>query len=70
MKKTYEIELMATTYRTYEVEAESPEQAQDIAFSELDEDHMISTAWKEEAKLSYCEEIKEDSELDKLNQDL
>ena len=36
MKKTYEIEMSSTTYRTFEVEADSPEDAQNIAFAQLE----------------------------------
>ena len=52
MKKTYEVEMSSTTYRTFEVEAESPEDAQNIAFAQLDEDYEISKAWK--AKCRSC----------------
>lgn len=54
MKKTYEVEMSSTTYRTFEVEADSPEDAQNIAFAQLDEDYMISTAWKEGASVVAC----------------
>jgi len=53
-KKLFEVELASTTYRTFEVEADSPAQAQDIAFSQLDEDYTISRAWKEEAQVVSC----------------
>ena len=68
-KKTYEVEMSSTTYRTFEVEADSPEDAQNIAFAQLDEDYMISTAWKEGASVVSCD-LLGDPELDKLNQDL
>ena len=50
----YEVEMASTTYRTFEVEAESPEKAQEIAFSELDADWEISKAWKEGADIVSC----------------
>jgi len=53
-KKLFEVEFASTTYRTFEVEADSPAQAQDIAFSQLDEDYNISRAWKEEAQVVSC----------------
>jgi hypothetical protein len=55
MKKTYEVEMSSTTYRTFEVEAESPEDAQNIAFAQLDEDYEISKAWKQNAEVVFCE---------------
>ena len=54
-KKIYEIEMSSTTYRTFEVEAESPEKAQEIAFSQLDADWEISKAWKQNAEVVFCE---------------
>lgn len=78
--KTYEVEMASTTYRTFEVEADSPEDAQNKAFLELDADWEISKAWRQNAEVSFVEEKKKeskedsmelkDSELDKLNQDL
>jgi hypothetical protein len=69
MREIYEVEMSSTTYRTFEVVADSPEDAQNIAFAQLDEDYMISTAWKEGASVVSCDRLG-DSELDKLNQDL
>ena len=43
MRKIYEVEMSSTTYRTFEIVADSPEDAQNIAFAQLDEDYMIST---------------------------
>jgi hypothetical protein len=72
--KTYEVEIMGTTYRTYHITAESEDKAIDIAFEEMDTDWEIPSAWKQNSQLSYIEEVEEeseeDSELDKLNQDL
>ena len=62
--------MSSTTYRTFEVVADSPEDAQNIAFTQLDEDCMISTAWKEGASIVSCDPLGNDIELDKLNQDL
>lgn len=53
--KTYEIEIGSTTYRTYEVKAESPQKAQEIALSEMDADWEISKAWKQNAEVVFCE---------------
>jgi|DEB0MinimDraft_4_1074332.scaffolds.fasta_scaffold38024_4 hypothetical protein len=55
MKKIYEVEIASTTYRTFEVEADSPEKAQDIAFDEMYEDYEISKAWKQNAEVVFCE---------------
>jgi hypothetical protein len=70
MKKIYEVEMSSTTYRTFEVVADSSEDAQNIAFAQLDEDYMISTAWKEGASIVSCDPLGDDIELDKLNRDL
>ena len=55
--KKYEVEIVGTTYRTFEVEADSPTKAQDIAFSQMDADWEISKAWKENAEVSSCEPL-------------
>ena len=78
--KKYEVEIVGTTCRTYFVTAESVEKAEEIAFSEMEADWEIPSAWKQNSELSYIEEVEEDSEedsmelndsdLDKLNQDL
>jgi len=54
--KTYEVEIASTTYRTFEVKAESSEDAQDIAFDEMYEDCEISKAWKQNAEITHVEE--------------
>jgi hypothetical protein len=64
MNKIFEVEMSATTYRTFEVEADSPEKAQDIAFSQLDEDDTISRAWKEEAQVVSCNPLGGTSNMD------
>jgi hypothetical protein len=71
--KTYEIEIASITYRTYFIDSESKDDAVSRAFDEMDADWEISKAWKQNAKVSFVEEQekpKDDSELDKLNQDL
>jgi|SaaInlV_125m_DNA_1040241.scaffolds.fasta_scaffold65741_2 hypothetical protein len=74
--KKYEVEIVGTTCRTYFITAESAEKAEEIAFSEMEADWEIPSAWKQNSDLSYIEEVEEDSmelndsELDKLNQDL
>ena len=72
--KKYEVEIVGSTCRTYLITAESAEKAEEIAFSEMEADWEIPSAWKENSDLSYIEEVEElpqeDSELDKLNQDL
>ena len=54
--KEFEIELSATTYRTFTITAESAEQAEELAWDALDEDEEISGAWKDSAKLESVEE--------------
>ena len=53
--KTYEVEIGSTTYRTYEVKAESSQKAQEIALNEMDADYEISKAWKQNAEVVFCE---------------
>jgi len=55
--KEFEIELSATTYRTFYVTAESAERAEELAWDALDEDEEISGTWKDNAKLESVEEI-------------
>ena len=71
--KKFEIEIASTTYRTYFIDSESEDDAVSRAFDEMDADWEISKAWKQNAEVSFVEEQekpKDDSELDKLNQDL
>jgi hypothetical protein len=71
--KTFEIEIASTTYRTYLVDSESEDDAVIKAFNEMDADYEVSKAWRQNAEVSFIEERekpKDDSELDKLNQDL
>jgi len=64
--KKYEVEIMGTTYRTYYITAESQEQAEEMAFKEVDADWEISKAWKQNAELSYSEEMEEENEEDSM----
>jgi hypothetical protein len=54
--KEFEVELSATTYRTFTITAESAEQAEELAWEALDNDEEISGAWKDSAKLESVEE--------------
>ena len=54
--KWYQVEIMGTTYRTYDIKAESKEKAEEMALDAVDEDWEISKAWKRNAKVSYIEE--------------
>ena len=64
MKKTFEVEISSTTYRTFQVEAESAEEAQELALSEMDGDWEISKAWKQNAEVSFCEPLGGTSSMD------
>jgi len=55
VENTYEIEFKATTFRTYEVEASSKEEAEELAFERLDSDPDASSAWRESAEVSHIE---------------
>ena len=78
--KTFEIEIASTTYRTYFIDSESKDDAVSRAFDEMEADWEISKAWKQNAEVTFVEEQEkeseedsmelDDSELDKLNQDL
>ena len=60
--KKYEVEIGATTYRTYYITAESEDKAIEIAFEEMDTDWEISKVWKQNAEISFSEEIEEKKE--------
>ena len=53
--KTFEIEMSATTYRTFTIKAESLEDAEELAFYALDNDKEVSNAWKDNAKIESSE---------------
>ena len=54
--KWYQVEIMGTTYRTYDIKAESKDKAEELALDAVDEDWEISKAWKRNAEVSYIEE--------------
>jgi hypothetical protein len=60
--KKYEVEIMGTTYRTYYITAESQEKAEELAFKEVDADWEISKVWKQNAEISFSDEIEEGNE--------
>ena len=64
--KKYEVEIMGTTYRTYYITAESQEKAEEMAFEEVDADWEISKVWKQNAELSYSEEMEEENKEDSM----
>lgn len=53
-KKIYEIEMESTTYHTWRIEAESPKQAQLIAYAQMDNDEELSHDWKIGAEIVSC----------------
>lgn len=48
---SYEIEMSATTHRTFTVTANSVEEAEELAFHALDNDPEISGTWKDQARI-------------------
>ena len=62
--KIYEVEMSSTTYRTFEIVADSPEDAQNKAFAQLDADWEISKAWKQNAEVVFCEPLGGTSHMD------
>ena len=65
-KKTFEVEIMGTTYRTYFIDAESEDDAIDRAFEEVDADWEIPKVWKLNSEISFVEEREEESEEDSM----
>lgn len=59
--KWYEVEISSTTYRTYNIKAESKEKAEELAFNAVDEDWEISKAWKQNAEITHVEKIKKEN---------
>ena len=66
--KKFEVEIVGTTARTYFITAESAEKAEEIAWDEMEADWEIPPAWKQNSELSFIEEIKDNSRLDKSTQ--
>ena len=50
--KFYEVEFKSTTYRVYEVKANSQEEAEKKAFVELNMDYQVSKEWSENAEVT------------------
>jgi hypothetical protein len=50
----YEVEISGKTYRTYDIKAESPKKAQEIALSEIDSDFEVDEEWKQGADIESC----------------
>jgi hypothetical protein len=59
--KWYEVEISSTTYRIYNIKAESKEKAEELALGAVDEDWEISKAWKQNAEISFIEETKKEN---------
>ena len=55
--KWYAVEIGSTTYRDYEIKAESKEKAEDLALPAVDEDWEISKAWKQSAEVISVDEF-------------
>jgi hypothetical protein len=64
--KNFEVEIGSTTYRTYDIKAESKEKAEELALDAVDEDWEISKAWKRNAEITYIEEKEEENEEDSM----
>ena len=60
--KWYEVEIKGTTYRSYEIKAESKEQAEEMALDAVHEDWEISKAWKQSAEVESCDRFKIDKD--------
>jgi hypothetical protein len=53
-KKVYRIEMESTTYHIWQVEADSVEKAQQIAYAQMDKDEELSHDWKIGAEIVSC----------------
>jgi hypothetical protein len=53
-KKVYRIEMESTTYHIWQVEADSVEKAQQIAYAQMDKDEELSHDWKVGAEIVSC----------------
>lgn len=62
-KKVYRIEMESTTYHTWQVEAESPKQAQLIAYAQMDNDEELSHDWKIGAEIVSCNPLDGTSDM-------
>ena len=60
--KKYQVEIMGTTYRTYDIKAESKEKAKELALGAVDEDWEISEEWKRNAEVESCDKYKIDKD--------
>ncbi|MBK23475.1 MAG: hypothetical protein CME70_05660 [Halobacteriovorax sp.] len=60
--KWYEVEIKGTTYRSYEIKAESKERAEEMALDAVDEDWEISKEWKQSAEVESCDRFKIDKD--------
>ena len=58
--KWYQVEISSTTYRHYDIKAESKEKAEELALGAVDEDWEISKTWKQNAEVSYIEEFEKE----------
>lgn len=58
--KFYEVEFKSTTYRVYEVKANSQEEAEKKAFVELNMDYQVSKEWSENAEVTEVHQINQE----------
>jgi hypothetical protein len=63
-KKIYEIEMSSTTYHTWQIEADSAEKAQQIAYAQMDRDVELSHDWKIGAEIVSCNPLGGTSDMD------
>ena len=62
MKSPYEVEFKATTYRVYQVEASSKEEAEELAEEQLVSDQIaghVSSAWREAAEVEFIKVVQQ-----------
>jgi hypothetical protein len=55
--KWYQVEIKSTTYRTYEIKAESITKAKQMALGSVDEDWEIGEEWKRNAEVHSCHRL-------------
>jgi hypothetical protein len=63
-KYKYEIEYKSETFRVYEIEAESADDAEDLAQDKLNDDKGASKLWVQNATVNYIKRLENDNNED------
>jgi hypothetical protein len=60
--KWYQVEIKGTTYRSYNIKAESVTKATQMALGAVDEDWEIEEEWKRNAEVDSCQRLIRDDD--------